>query len=61
MGKIGDIWWHTGPLEGQTVPEFIDKHLAQPGTAVLFQGEGFFILYFDSISNRVTSTLQHEL
>ena len=58
-GKNGDICLHTGPLEGQNVLEFIGKHLAQPGPAVEFQENGFFILYFDSISNRVTSTLQY--
>ena len=41
MGKIGDIWWYTGELEGQNVLEFIGKHQAQPGAAVQFQGEGF--------------------
>ena len=58
-GKNGDICLHTGPLEGQNVLESIGKHLAQPGPAVEFQENGFFILYFDSISNRVTSTLQY--
>ena len=50
-GKNGDIWWHTGQLGGQNVLEFIGKHLAQPGAAVQLQENGFFILYFDSISN----------
>ena len=59
-GKNGDICLHTGPLEGQNVLEFIGRYQAQPGTVVLFQGNKIFLTYFDSISNRVTSTLQDE-
>ena len=60
-GKNGDICLHTGPVEGQNVLEFIDKHLATSGTAVQFQENGFFNTYFGSISKRVTSTLQYTL
>ena len=36
-GKIGGIWMHTRPLEGQNKLKFIDQHQALSGTAVLFQ------------------------
>ena len=61
MGQNGDISLHTGQLGDQNVLKFIGKYLAQPGAAVQLQENGFFILYFDSISNWVMSTLQHEL
>ena len=59
-GKIGDIWLHTGPVGGQNVPEFTDKHLPTSAASVLQEHEAFFTVYFDSISNRVTSTLQNK-
>ena len=59
-GQNGDISLHTGQLGDQNVLKFIGKYLAQPGAAVQLQENGFFILYFDSISNWVTTTWQHE-
>ena len=44
-GKIGAIWMHTGPLEGQNVLEFIDQHLALSSTAILFQENKVFMPY----------------
>ena len=60
-GKNGDSSLHTGPLGCQNVPKSTDKHLATSGAPVLWEHIAFFIFYFDSISNRVTSTLQHKL
>ena len=59
-GKIGAIWMHTGPLEGQNVLEFIDQHLALSSTAILFQENRVFMPYLDSISNWVMHKLHYK-
>ena len=42
--EIFDICLHTRPLYGQNLLKFIDQHLAQSSTSVLFQKNKIFIL-----------------
>ena len=58
---MGDIWMHSGCLGGIMAPLSVVKHLPQSAPNVLHHDNAFFILYFDSISNRVASDLQHKL
>ena len=54
-GKNGDSSLHRGPLGYQNGPKSTYKHLPTFATPELWGYIAFFILYFDSISNRVMS------